>query len=114
LHRFYRHDEYKLSKALLCKQSLYFAAIFERNFEESEDQSTILVEADDVVIPQSFQILVQWLYHHKLEVSTSIGLDDTTLEQMRSVAKKVVLQCVPIQININVLLSVIFFGWLIN
>jgi hypothetical protein len=50
-----------------------------------------------------------WLYLHKVEVLRSIGLDDTTLERMRSIAEKVVLQCVLIQINFNVLIFVNFF-----
>jgi hypothetical protein len=59
-------NEYKLSKALLCKQSPYFAATFEGNFKEGDSQSTILEEVDGVVTTRSFQMLVQWLYHHKV------------------------------------------------
>ena len=54
--------EYKLSKALLCKQSLYFAATFEGQFQEGEQQSTTLVEIDGVVSARSFKLLVQWVY----------------------------------------------------
>jgi BTB/POZ domain len=55
-------DEYKLSKALLCKQSPYFAATFQGNFREGEEQSTTLAEIDGVVSVRSFELLAQWLY----------------------------------------------------
>lgn len=54
--------EYKLQKALLCKQSPYFKATFEGNFQEGEAQSTDLSEEDGVFSTRSFQLLVQWLY----------------------------------------------------
>jgi hypothetical protein len=53
--------EYKLPKALLCKQSSYFAATFEGSFKEGEEQSTALEEDDGVVSTQSFQMLAQWV-----------------------------------------------------
>ena len=53
--------EYKLPKALLCKQSPYFAATFGGPFKEGEEQSTTLEEIDGVVSTQSFQMLVQWV-----------------------------------------------------
>lgn len=53
--------EYKLPKALLCKQSPYFAAMFEGPFKEGEEQSTTLEEIHGVVTPRSFQMLVQWV-----------------------------------------------------
>lgn len=56
------NHEYKLSKALLCKQSPYFAATFEGRFQEGEEQSTTLTEIDDVVSIRRFELLVQWLY----------------------------------------------------
>jgi hypothetical protein len=49
-------------KALLCKQSPYFAATFEGKFQEGEEQSTTLTEVDGVVSTRSFELLVQWLY----------------------------------------------------
>ncbi|KAH8791721.1 hypothetical protein F5882DRAFT_376833 [Hyaloscypha sp. PMI_1271] len=49
-------------EALLCKQSLYFAAMFEGPFKEGEEQSTTLEEIDGVVTPRSLQMLVQWVY----------------------------------------------------
>ena len=55
-------DEFKVSKALICNQSPYFAATFEGNFKEGRDQSTILDEVDGVVTTRSFQMLLQWLY----------------------------------------------------
>ena len=54
--------EYKLSKALLYKQSPYFAATFKGKFQEGEEQSTALTKIDGVVSTQSFELLVQWLY----------------------------------------------------
>lgn len=54
--------EYKLSKALLCKQSPYFAATFQGDFKEGKEQSTTLAEIDGVVSIRSFELLVQWLY----------------------------------------------------
>jgi hypothetical protein len=54
--------EYKLSKALLCKQSAHFVATFEGAFREGDDQSTTLAEIDGVVSTRSFEMLVQWLY----------------------------------------------------
>lgn len=53
--------EYKLPKALLCKQSTYLTAMFEGPFKEGEEQSATLEEEDGVVTPRSFQMLVQWL-----------------------------------------------------
>ncbi|CZR67954.1 uncharacterized protein PAC_17853 [Phialocephala subalpina] len=55
-------DEFKVPKALLCKQSPYFAATFEGNFKEGRDHSTTLEEVDGVVTTRSFQMLLQWLY----------------------------------------------------
>jgi hypothetical protein len=40
--------EYKLLKALLYKQSLYFAATFRGPFKEGEEQSTTLEEIDSL------------------------------------------------------------------
>ncbi|KFZ01459.1 hypothetical protein V500_00762 [Pseudogymnoascus sp. VKM F-4518 (FW-2643)] len=54
--------EYKLPKALLCRQSTYFAAMFDGNFKEGVEQSTTLEEIDGVVSTRSFEMLVQWLY----------------------------------------------------
>ncbi|PQE15064.1 BTB POZ fold protein [Rutstroemia sp. NJR-2017a BVV2] len=54
--------EYELSRAILCKQSPYFAATFEGAFREGQDQSTTLVEEEGVVSQRSFEMLVQWLY----------------------------------------------------
>jgi hypothetical protein len=49
-------------KTLICKQSPYFAAAFEGEFREGEEQSITLTEIDDVVSIRSFELLVQWLY----------------------------------------------------
>ncbi|KFY69217.1 hypothetical protein V496_00426 [Pseudogymnoascus sp. VKM F-4515 (FW-2607)] len=53
--------EYKLPKALLCKQSSYFASMFNGNFKEGEEQSATLEEIDGVVSAGSFQMLAQWV-----------------------------------------------------
>lgn len=53
--------EYRLPKALLCGQSPYFQAAFEGGFKEGEEQKMELTKDEDVVSPQSFQFLVQWL-----------------------------------------------------
>ena len=53
--------EYRLPKALLCKQSPYFAAMFQGDFKEGAEQSSKLEEVDGVVSPQSFEMLVQWM-----------------------------------------------------
>ncbi len=58
--------EYKLSKALLCRQSKYFAATFEGAFREGEDQSTTLAEIYGVISTRSFELLVQWIYHGRV------------------------------------------------
>ncbi|KAJ6126275.1 hypothetical protein N7471_010768 [Penicillium samsonianum] len=54
--------EYTVSKTLLCKESAYFAAMFESGFSEGETQSAILEAVDGVVSVQSFEGLLQWLY----------------------------------------------------
>jgi hypothetical protein len=36
--------------------------MFQREFKEGEDQSTILAEIDGVVSTRSFELLIQWLY----------------------------------------------------
>ncbi|KAL3420126.1 hypothetical protein PVAG01_08625 [Phlyctema vagabunda] len=53
--------EYNLPKALLCRQSPYFAAMFEGQFKEGEEQSTTLEEIEGVVSTRSFQMLAQWV-----------------------------------------------------
>ncbi|PQE06002.1 BTB POZ fold protein [Rutstroemia sp. NJR-2017a BBW] len=47
---------------MICKQSPYFAAMFEGGFQEGQDQSTTLPEEEGVVSQRSFEMLVQWLY----------------------------------------------------
>jgi hypothetical protein len=67
--------EYVLSKALLCP---YFAATFEGEFREGQDQSTILTEEEGVVTPRSFQMLVQWLYLGRVHFSESTPMECIT------------------------------------
>jgi len=54
-------QEFKFPKALLCKQSPYFAATFNGKFKEGKEQSTTLEEINGVVSTQSFQMLAQWI-----------------------------------------------------
>lgn len=58
--------EYNLPKALLCRQSEYFAGMFEGDFKEGIEQSTTLEEIDGVVSTRSLEMLVQWLYVGKI------------------------------------------------
>jgi hypothetical protein len=55
-------QEFELSKDLICKQSPYFASMFEGDFSKGEEQTATLNEIDGVVSIQSFQMLTQWLY----------------------------------------------------
>ena len=50
-----------MSRALLCKQSPYFAAMFLGDFKERDTQSTTVDETDSVVLTRSFKMLVQWV-----------------------------------------------------
>jgi hypothetical protein len=66
--------EYRLPKALLCRQYPYFAAMFEEgHFKEGAEQSTTLEEIDGVVSTRSFEMLMQWvcLGPHRLRRLTS-------------------------------------------
>jgi len=71
--------EYRLPKALLCKQSPYFAATFEGPFREGEEQSTTLEEIDGVVSTQSFQMLVQWVCLGRIVFGESAPEDAITM-----------------------------------
>jgi len=77
--------EYKLSKALLCKQSPYFKATFEGKFQEGKEQSTTLKEEDGVVSVRSFELLVQWLYLGRVVLGSSTPTDSisTVVEFVR-------------------------------
>ncbi|KFY91986.1 hypothetical protein V498_05206 [Pseudogymnoascus sp. VKM F-4517 (FW-2822)] len=48
-------SEYKLPKALLCRQSPDFASMFNGNFKEGEEQSATLAEIDGVVSARKLQ-----------------------------------------------------------
>ncbi|TVY43738.1 hypothetical protein LCER1_G008780 [Lachnellula cervina] len=58
--------EYKVPKGLLCKQSPYFAAMFEGKFREGEEQSATLEELEGVVSVRSFETLLQYLFLGKI------------------------------------------------
>lgn len=53
--------KYTLPKALLCKQSPYFSAMFTGSFKEGEEQTATLELIDGVVSVPTFEMLVQWL-----------------------------------------------------
>jgi hypothetical protein len=63
--------EYVLSKAILCRQSPYFAATFEGEFQEGQYQSTTLTEEEGVVTHRSFEMLIQWIYLGRVLYSES-------------------------------------------
>lgn len=53
--------KYTLPKALVCKQSPYFSAMFQGGFKEGEDQTATLELVDGVVSVEAFEMLAQWL-----------------------------------------------------
>ncbi|TVY17616.1 hypothetical protein LARI1_G005243 [Lachnellula arida] len=71
-------DEYKLPRALLCKQSPYFRATFEGNFKESEEQLTTLSAEEGLVSLGSFHMLVQWIYLGRIIFVESIPEEQIT------------------------------------
>lgn len=58
--------EYTVSKPLLCKESPYFAAMFESNFIEGQTQTVEMEEIEGVISARSFPAFLQWLYHHRI------------------------------------------------
>ncbi|KAJ5937051.1 hypothetical protein N7466_003501 [Penicillium verhagenii] len=56
------HHEYEVSKNILCRNSTYFAAMFEGKFQEGRQQTATLQEMSGVVSVRSFESLIQWLY----------------------------------------------------
>lgn len=63
-------DEYNVSKPLFCKESSYFAAMFEREFTEGQTQTVDMKELDGLVSSQSITALIQWLYHRRVRFNT--------------------------------------------
>ncbi|KUM64857.1 hypothetical protein ACN42_g2208 [Penicillium freii] len=55
--------EYTVSKNLLCSESPVFSAMFQRSFRESEEHTATLQEIPGVLSIQSFEALLQWIYH---------------------------------------------------
>jgi hypothetical protein len=70
--------EYDLSKAILCKQSSYFAATFDGEFQEARDKSMTLTEEEGIVTQRSFGMLVQWLYLGRLLINESTPTENIT------------------------------------
>ncbi|KFY53479.1 hypothetical protein V496_07539 [Pseudogymnoascus sp. VKM F-4515 (FW-2607)] len=56
-----QEHKYTLPKALLCKQSPYFSAMFKGEFKEREEQAATLELVDGVVSVRAFEMLAQWL-----------------------------------------------------
>ncbi|CRL26907.1 BTB/POZ fold [Penicillium camemberti] len=55
--------EYTVSKNLLCSESRVFSAMFQGGFRESQEQTATLQEIEGVLSIQSFEALLQWIYH---------------------------------------------------
>jgi hypothetical protein len=49
---------YEVSKALLCKDSPYFTAMFNGAFKEGEEQSVVLKELEEVVSVRGFELFL--------------------------------------------------------
>ncbi|CEO60860.1 hypothetical protein PMG11_05356 [Penicillium brasilianum] len=62
--------EYTVSKPLLCKESPYFAAMFESNFIEGQTQTVEMEEIEGVISARSFPAFLQWLYHRRIRFDT--------------------------------------------
>lgn len=71
-------QEYVVSKAILCKHSSYFVAMFEGGFREGHAQSTTLTEEEGVVTQRSFEMLVQWLYLGRVLFNESTPTESVT------------------------------------
>ena len=67
---------HKVSKDLICKQSPYFAAMFNGNFKEGETQETILTETYGIVSNSSLQSLIQYLYRGKVAFTLQLSSKD--------------------------------------
>ncbi|RAK94916.1 uncharacterized protein BO80DRAFT_450689 [Aspergillus ibericus CBS 121593] len=52
---------YIVPKHILCKQSSYFACLFNGRFREGEEQVAELTEIDGVLSVRSFEMVLQWL-----------------------------------------------------
>ncbi|KAJ5400826.1 hypothetical protein N7465_011315 [Penicillium sp. CMV-2018d] len=55
--------EYTVSMSLLCSESPAFSAMFQDSFRESEEHTATLQEIPGVLSIQSFEALLQWIYH---------------------------------------------------
>ncbi|KAL2822807.1 hypothetical protein BDW59DRAFT_173735 [Aspergillus cavernicola] len=60
--------EYTVSRALLCRESKYFSAMFEGRFKEGQQQTATLEEIEGIVSIQSLEAFLQWLYFRKIKI----------------------------------------------
>ncbi|KFY84307.1 hypothetical protein V500_09422 [Pseudogymnoascus sp. VKM F-4518 (FW-2643)] len=75
-----RDIKYTLPKALLCKQSTYFSAMFQGSFKEGEDQTATLELVDGVVSVRAFEMLAQWLCIGRVVFKGSTSKNPTSEE----------------------------------
>ncbi|KAL4946582.1 hypothetical protein BDV06DRAFT_87525 [Aspergillus oleicola] len=76
---------YHVPKALLCRHSPYFSAMFDGQFKESTSRSTILEEIEGIVSERSVSMFLQWLYtgHANLVVDTAVESIEAHIEFAR-------------------------------
>lgn len=69
---------YKVSQALICAQSPYFAAIFTRksSLKQGETQEAILTETYGIVSDSSVKALIQYLYRGKVAFTLKLAPED--------------------------------------
>ncbi|KAJ5460772.1 uncharacterized protein N7458_002324 [Penicillium daleae] len=67
------NTEYKVPKPLICKDSSYFAAMFESEFIEGQTKTVDMKEIEDVVSPRSMEALLQWLWHRRVRFDNKPG-----------------------------------------
>ncbi|KAL3458301.1 hypothetical protein BJX64DRAFT_226687 [Aspergillus heterothallicus] len=53
---------FEVSRSLICQHSPYFAAMFNGNYKESEQQSAVLTEIEGVLSVRSFKLFLQRVY----------------------------------------------------
>ncbi|KFY80626.1 hypothetical protein V499_00547 [Pseudogymnoascus sp. VKM F-103] len=82
-------NKFILPKAILSLRSPYFAAMFERGFNEGIEQTTTLELIDGIVTVRAFEILIQWLFTGQVTIkeatrgeSISVGIEFSRLADM--------------------------------
>lgn len=63
--------QYSVSKSMLCAESSYFTAMFEKGFSEKGATSVTLEPIDGVVSERSLEALFQWLYTRRVYIDIS-------------------------------------------